>query len=144
MTFTIVVEGNIGTGKSTLLNTIKARHPDLVDIVTEPIDKWQNCRGSNLLELMYNDAKKNALVFQTFVQLTKVQMHKRPTDKPFRLMERSLMSARYCFIENLFANDYIDSVEYAVLDEWFNHLMIDYKIDQIVYLRTEPTISLKE
>ena len=35
--------------------------------------------------------------------------------------------------------------EYAVLSEWFNFLItcpqLDFKIDQIVYLRTEPEVA---
>lgn len=46
-TLTVSVEGNIGSGKTTFLNFCKAR-PDIT-VFPEPIDKWRNVRGENLL-----------------------------------------------------------------------------------------------
>lgn len=45
--FTVVVEGNIGSGKTTFLNHFQSY--ENVSILTEPIDLWKNCSGSNLL-----------------------------------------------------------------------------------------------
>jgi len=112
--FTILVEGNIGSGKSSFLKIIQESNPDEVDIVPEPIEKWQDCNGVNLLQQMYEDPKKNSFAFQTYVQLTKVELHRTATNKPYRIMERSLLSARYCFIENLLRNEMITTSEYAV------------------------------
>ena len=145
--YTIVVEGNIGSGKTSFLELVQASSPESVEIMKEPVEQWQNCQGNNLLELMYDDPKKNSFAFQTYVQLTKVQMHEKASEKPFCLMERSVLSARYCFIENLHNNNTITESEYAVLDEWFKHLTtspsFNFKIDQIVYLRTDPTVSFE-
>lgn len=44
---TICVEGNIGSGKTTLLNEL-ALHPD-IEVFEEPVEKWRNVRGNNLL-----------------------------------------------------------------------------------------------
>ena len=145
--YTIVIEGNIGAGKTSFLELIRASSPETVDILTEPVEQWQNCQGNNLLQLMYEDPQKNSFAFQTYALLTKVQMHEMPTTKPFHLMERSVLSARYCFIENLHNNNTITESEYAVLDEWFKHLatspLFNFKVDQIVYLRTDPKVSFE-
>ena len=53
-------------------------------------------------------------------------------------MERSLFSARFCFVENLFRQGYLAEPEYVVLDEWFKYLSPDVKVDLIVYLKTKP------
>lgn len=45
--FTVSVEGNIGSGKSTLLQHF-AKFND-VEVLQEPVDKWRNVRGYNLL-----------------------------------------------------------------------------------------------
>lgn len=42
--FTIVVEGNIGSGKTTFLNEFKDMENEL-EIMPEPVDKWRNCQG---------------------------------------------------------------------------------------------------
>lgn len=49
--FTIVVEGNIGSGKSTFLSQFA--HLEHVDVLSEPIEKWCNVGGKhNLLEVV--------------------------------------------------------------------------------------------
>lgn len=47
--FTVLVEGNIASGKSTLLEFFSKRLNQNALIVTEPIDKWMNCGNVNLL-----------------------------------------------------------------------------------------------
>ena len=59
-------------------------------------------------------------------------------------MERSLFSARHCFVENLHDTGKMSDAEFSVLCEWFNFLAggqlpkIDIGVDLIVYLRTSP------
>ena len=89
---TIVVEGNIGSGKTTFLDLFKDR-PDVFEIMAEPVDKWRNCQGHNLLDKMYTDPKRYSLLFQTYVQLTMLQQHTaaQKAPRPVRIMERSLL-----------------------------------------------------
>ena len=147
--YTVIVEGNIGSGKSTFLGPFKetcseSTNPlsDVVEVCDEPVDKWRNFHGTNLLQLMYEDPKRWSLMFQHYVQLTLIQQHTKITNKPIRVMERSLLSARYCFVENLYNGGNMTDAEYTVLSEWFNFLItlpqLNFKIDQIVYLRTDP------
>ena len=53
-------------------------------------------------------------------------------------------SARYCFVENLYNSGKMADCEYSVLSEWFNFLtscpQMDFKVDQIIYLRTDPEV----
>ena len=60
------------------------------------------------------------------------------------MMERSLFSARHCFVENLHDTGKMSDAEYSVLCEWFDFLAgggaskVDIGVDLIVYLRTTP------
>lgn len=45
--FTVFIEGNIGAGKTTFLNHFKKY--DDVCLFTEPVEKWRNVEGHNLL-----------------------------------------------------------------------------------------------
>ena len=72
--FTVVVEGNIGSGKTTFLQHFNKFNED-VEILAEPVDKWRNANGHNLLQMMYQDPHRWSLAFQTYVQLTMVQNH---------------------------------------------------------------------
>lgn len=50
--FTVFIEGNIGSGKTTFLNHFKKF--DNVCLLTEPVEKWRNCGGVNLLVSLIN------------------------------------------------------------------------------------------
>lgn len=71
--------------------------------------------------------------------------HMMKTNRPVKLMERSLFSAKYCFAENLRRNGLMAESEYQVLSSWFDHLVncpeLDLGVDLIVYLRTKPEIA---
>ncbi|KAM7058766.1 thymidine kinase 2, mitochondrial isoform 11-T11 [Molossus nigricans] len=81
-----------------------------VEVLPEPVPKWRNVRGHN------------------------------PLMSPVRLMERSIHSARYIFVENLYRSRKMPEVDYVVLSEWFDWIVknTDVSMDLIVYLRTTP------
>ena len=144
--FTVLIEGNIGSGKTTFLKHFSKF--DNIEVITEPVEKWTNVKGSNLLQKMYEDPERWAFVFQTYVQLTMLQQHTENNDRQIKIMERSLYSARYCFIENLFKSGKIQRSEYTVLVEWFEFLTtrvneVDLGVDLIVYLRTSPEKAME-
>ncbi|XP_053459304.1 thymidine kinase 2, mitochondrial isoform X2 [Nycticebus coucang] len=89
---------------------------------------------------MYRDACRWGLTLQTYVQLTMLDQHTRPQTSPVRLMERSIHSARYIFVENLYRSGKMPEVDYVILSEWFDWIVrnIDVSIHLIVYLRTTP------
>uniref|UniRef100_A0A8I5U6A1 Thymidine kinase 2, mitochondrial n=2 Tax=Pongo TaxID=9599 RepID=A0A8I5U6A1_PONAB len=109
-------------------------------VLTEPVSKWRNVRGHNPLGLMYHDASRWGLTLQTYVQLTMLDRHTRPQVSSVRLMERSIHSARYIFVENLYRSGKMPEVDYVVLSEWFDWILrnMDVSVDLIVYLRTNP------
>lgn len=134
----ICVEGNIASGKTTCLEFFS--HTTDIEVLTEPVSKWRNVRGHNPLGLMYHDAHRWGLTLQTYVQLTMLDQHTRPLTSPVRLMERSIHSARYVFVENLYRSGKMPEVDYVVLSEWFDWITrnMNVSIDLIVYLRTTP------
>ncbi|KAB7493974.1 Deoxynucleoside kinase [Armadillidium nasatum] len=138
--FTVCVEGNIGCGKTTLLNYFSQFQE--VDVLHEPVKKWTNLNNYNLMDLMYKNPERWSHLFQTYVQLTMIEQHIKPSSKPTKLLERSLLSARYCFVENLFRSGKMTGAEYSVYCQWFEMIssLLDCKVDLIVYLRTDPCI----
>ncbi|XP_016041359.1 thymidine kinase 2, mitochondrial isoform X2 [Erinaceus europaeus] len=134
----ICVEGNIASGKTTCLEFFA--NTTGIEVLTEPVSKWRNIHGHNPLALMYGDAFRWGLTLQTYVQLTMLEQHTRPQTLPVRLMERSIHSARYIFVENLYRRGDMSEVDYVILSEWFNWILrnINVSVDLIVYLRTTP------
>lgn len=136
--FTVLVEGNIGVGKSTLLNYF--RRYDDVEIVVEPLEKWQNLNGSNLLDLMYRDATTWGFPFQIYALLLMLQNHVLRTAKNVKILERSLFSAHNCFNKILREQNHLKKEEYDILNEWMEYVQgnFDVRPDLIVYLRASP------
>uniref|UniRef100_K1Q5R8 Thymidine kinase 2, mitochondrial n=1 Tax=Magallana gigas TaxID=29159 RepID=K1Q5R8_MAGGI len=45
-------------------------------MVPEPVHKWKDVDGYNTLDMMYKDASRWSLAFQSYVQLTMAEGHK--------------------------------------------------------------------
>lgn len=155
---TICIEGNIGCGKSTLLEFIKLKYGESKNenwsVLVEPIESWRNVNGENLLNYLYENPARYSFTFQSYAQLTMMEQHKK---KP-KLMERSLYSGRYCFLETLYQLNRISKLEYSILDKWFKYLIderekddptqqfesaktsnsVGVNIGMIIYLRCTP------
>ncbi|XP_053291652.1 thymidine kinase 2, mitochondrial isoform X4 [Pleuronectes platessa] len=134
----ICVEGNIASGKTTCLEYFSKTSN--IEVLTEPISKWRNVRGHNPLALMYQDPERWGITLQTYIQLTMLDRHLSSITAPVRMMERSLFSAKYIFVDNLFRSGKMPEVDYAVLSEWFDWITtnISIPVDLIVYLQTSP------
>ena len=70
--YKVVIEGNIGCGKSTLLSQFENERN--IQVLPEPVEKWQNLSGCNLLQRLYENPKRWAFQFQNYVQLTRLQL----------------------------------------------------------------------
>lgn len=64
---------------------------------------------------------------------------------PVKLMERSLFSARYCFVQNLHQSGLMNDAEFAVYEEYFNFLTREpeLRVDLIIYLKASPNVCLQ-
>ncbi|XP_034079299.1 thymidine kinase 2, mitochondrial isoform X1 [Gymnodraco acuticeps] len=134
----ICIEGNIASGKTTCLEYFSKTSN--IEVLTEPVSKWRNVRGHNPLGLMYQDPERWGLTMQTYVQLSMLDQHLSTISAPVRMMERSIFSAKYIFVENLYRSGKMPEVDFAVLSEWFDWITtnISIPVDLIVYLQTSP------
>jgi deoxyadenosine/deoxycytidine kinase len=140
--YLVYVEGNIAAGKSTFINMLKGELNESSECFLEPLEKWTNLRGVNLLEDMYASPKSKSFNLQTYIQLTMAEIQMNKQTKPIKITERSLMSERFVFIENLLENDLIGTVELSILDEWYQFLSKQFnKVNEIIYLQTTPETS---
>ncbi|XP_017462099.1 PREDICTED: deoxynucleoside kinase [Rhagoletis zephyria] len=92
---------------------------------------------------MYVNPERWAMTFQSYVMLTMLERHTKLTNKPIKILERSLYSAKYCFVENLHKSGLIHDAMYEILKEWYNYVeeIAHIQADLIVYLRTTPEIA---
>lgn len=138
----IIVEGNIGAGKSTFLKIIQDNLA--CQVVFEPSEKWQNISGKgNLLDNFYKDTPRWAYTFQSYAFITRTLAQKQSAkNNPYltQVLERSVFSDKYCFAKNLYESGHMSDMEWTLYNEWFNWFFEDYvqKPDGFIYLRTNP------
>ncbi|EYU28229.1 hypothetical protein ABFS82_14G319600 [Erythranthe guttata] len=145
---TLCVEGNISVGKSTFLQrianeTIELR--DLVEIVPEPVDKWQNVGPDhfNILDAFYAEPERYAYTFQNYVFVTRVMQERESSAgiKPLRLMERSVFSDRMVFVRAVHEAKWMNEMEISIYDSWFDPVISSLPgliPDGFIYLRASP------
>ncbi|XP_062180826.1 uncharacterized protein LOC133885176 [Phragmites australis] len=145
---TFCVEGNISVGKTTFLQrianeTIELR--DLVEVVPEPIGKWQDVGPDhfNILDAFYAEPHRYAYTFQNYVFVTRVMQERESQGgiKPLRLMERSVFSDRMVFVRAVHEANWMNEMEISIYDSWFDPVVSSLPgliPDGFIYLRASP------
>jgi deoxyadenosine/deoxycytidine kinase len=132
----ISIEGNIGSGKSTILKIIRENFPELA-ILDEPLTEWQNVgegKNINLLGLYYQNPARWGFTFQIYAFMSRVNKwteYSRMTGNGVRISERSLLSDRYIFASIMSDMDILDPAEHAIYLQFYDHLV---KMNDIVDL----------
>nr|ACO10333.1 Thymidine kinase 2, mitochondrial precursor [Caligus rogercresseyi] len=140
--FIINVEGIVGTGKTTFLDYMK-EYP-YMDILPEPINKWTNLNGTDLLGLAFENPSRWSMTQESYVQLTLTEEHLRPYGI-VKIMERSPHSAISVFSRQFYEAGQMTEVEFNVLNAWYNFLndKLDLTTDLTIYLRLDPELAYK-
>lgn len=139
-----VLEGNIGAGKSTLLSLLEKSFQNIF-IIYEPVDKWKNVGGDNLLAEFYTVPTRWGFTFELYSMFTKIKALRDAmlSDAEIIIMERSIMSD-WVFQNISYNTEKIDLKELAILEEIRCFFTKDMpKIDGIIYLNTKPVECLK-
>eukprot|EP00873_Tetraselmis_striata_P040720 jgi/Tetstr1/460984/TSEL_006136.t1 len=157
---TLCVEGNIGVGKTTFLQKLIGQSVELqqvVEVVPEPVEQWQNVGDGNinLLEMFYNDQRRYAYTFQHYVFVTRVMQEKHSREhmaaqgeankKSLRLLERSVFSDRMVFVRAVHEAKCMSDVELSIYDSWFSPMvsvMPTLVPDGFIYLKADPRTCL--
>jgi len=144
--YIILVEGNVGSGKSTFLDIMES-WPG-VEVFQEPVEMWRNINGDNLFQKMIINPTRWATTFQLFSTNTRVQQYKkaRQSKRPVVLLERSLFSERFCFVQMLRDNQEISNGEFSLLDRYYKMAtsnLTELQVDKVVYIRSHPDVLME-
>lgn len=132
---TIIIEGNIGSGKSTF--TKRFLQDNNILTLLEPLEEYRDVQGVNLLERMYKNPEKFSFHFQHHALMTMRKRHIEQTTKKFKIMEPSIFSCN-CFVETRKRTEGFEDFEAHLLLEnakIYREGSKDFEIDMIVYLR---------
>lgn len=144
----ISIEGNIGSGKSTLVEYLKSLGTYV--FVDEPVSEWLAIKdkdGHNALECFYKNQKDNAFCFQILAYITRLKklmdkIKESPSDVII-ITERSIETDRNVFAKMLYEDGFLSSIEWETYNYWFDTFKETSKVDSIIYIKTSPEKCLE-
>jgi deoxyadenosine/deoxycytidine kinase len=145
----ISIEGNIGSGKSTILEKLEGFMKDNNRIVflKEPVDIWEKIKdpvtGENILQKFYVDKDKYAFPFQVMAYASRLSMIRnkiKSNDVDVIICERSLDADKHIFAKMLYNEGSIDDVSYQIYNHFYKEYAEDYKLDGIVYIDADAEV----
>ena len=142
----ISIEGNIGAGKSYLIEAVRKfiKH---TRIVAEPLEIWNNIKfkdGEDILTKFYGNMKRYGFLMQINCLGTKLRQI-REANQINIVTERSFETDRRVFSEALMSDELMDPAEIEVYD---NLKVAICEIGNIlptcyIYLRVDPEVCLE-
>jgi deoxyadenosine/deoxycytidine kinase len=147
------IEGNIGGGKSTMLQSLKIKHPEYI-YIDEPVDMWQSLKtddNKSLLQLFYQDTTRWAYTLQNTAFITRVTNAKQaidslkdqPNDKVYVLItERCVLTDRYVFAQMLKDDHKLSDIEWNVYLFWYQLFCDMIPIKGLIYISTEYDVCV--
>lgn len=139
-----IVEGNIGTGKSTFLQALQRSLSHTI-VTLEAVDYWQNeSNGQSILQNFYRMPARWAYSMETIALKIRVQEHIQQQQSLLpNIIERSIYSGYHCFAKNSFEQGFLNQLEWNMYNAWFNFLTAKQCLPPtgFIYLRADPLVS---
>lgn len=148
MNIIISIEGNIGSGKSTILKQLK-NYTDNIVYIDEPVDEWESIKDSNnnsILELFYANQEKHAFNFQILAYITRLRLiinAIKINKNKIIICERSIFTDKYVFAKMLFDQNKISDIEWKTYNYWFSTFEEITRLNGIIYVDTNPETCFK-
>lgn len=139
-----IVEGNIGTGKTTFLKALQ-QSVSYATVILEAVDYWQNeANGQSILQSFYEQPQRWGYSMEAIALKIRMQEHiKQQRAVIPNIVERSIYSGYYCFAQNSFEQGYLNQLEWNIYNAWFNFLTSQNCLPPagFIYLRANPKLS---
>ena len=143
------IDGNIGSGKSTLMKNLCEYYKDEPNVVSlrEPVDEWEKVKDENgvtMLEKFYEDPEKYAFSFQMMAYVSRLKVFKdavkniNSSKKVYIITERSLYTDKMVFAKMLYDTNKIEKVNYQIYLNWFDTFSEEFPVHKVIYVKTDP------
>ena len=139
------IDGNIGSGKSTLIEMLRGEYK----IIDEPVTEWNTIvdnDGENIITKFYKDITRWAFPFQMMAYISRLVKFKEMIKKypnAILISERSTFTDYNVFAKMLYDSKKITEIEYTIYCKWFDEFMKEIPIKGYIYLKTSPEICLQ-
>jgi deoxyadenosine/deoxycytidine kinase len=144
----VSVEGNIGAGKSTLIEKLQKKYNNDTRVIFmfEPVKEWESLKdekGKNMLEKFYENPTKYAFAFQIMAFNSRLQIMRDTiqyaieTNVEVIVMERSLDADFHIFAKMLYEEGCMEKVEFEIYSKMASYELNEYGVDGIIWLDTD-------
>jgi deoxyadenosine/deoxycytidine kinase len=144
----ISIEGNIGSGKSTLVEGLRQKYMSHGEIcfLQEPVDEWECIRDANgqtVLEKYYGNQERYAFSFQMMAYISRLSQLRNAIKQGYRtiITERCVHTDKMVFAQMLYDDKKIEEVEYQIYNKWFDEFIDDIPEFHYVYVKTTPDVA---
>ena len=137
----VTIEGNIGSGKSTLVKKLRDHLSSTWKFLDEPVDEWLKLKdeeGRSLIELFYNDKKRYSYTFQNYAYITRMRKIMETYSGDINITERCVLTDKHVFAKMLTDDGYMNKMEEHMYNDWFDIFKKFANIDLVVYIKTNP------
>ena len=145
----IAIEGNIGSGKSTLVSKLEEIFKNNTDyyFLQEPVSIWNTIKDENgvtILEKFYNETEKYAFQFQMMAYISRLSILReaiKNKNAKYIITERSIYTDSNVFAKMLYDDKKINLIEYTIYKKWFDEFISEIPISKIIYVKTDPEVA---
>jgi deoxyadenosine/deoxycytidine kinase len=144
----ISIEGNIGAGKTTIIEQMQKRIVNnKIIFLREPVDLWESIKdsqGEGILVKFYKDPAKYAFPFQVMAYATRLSMVrnivKNNPECEIIICERSLDADKNIFAKMLYNDGLIDEVCFQIYNRFYTEYSDDFNLKGIIYIDADPDV----
>lgn len=147
-TIIISIDGNIGSGKSTLVKNLKTYYnsDSSIYFLEEPVAIWETItdkEGHNILKNYYEDQNKYAFPFQMMAYISRLALLREALTKNYKVIitERCVYTDKMVFAKMLYDANKIGEIEYKIYNLWFDEFIKDLPKFHFIYVETMPEIA---
>lgn len=144
----IAIEGNIGVGKTTLIDYLKINNIFDAEFLYEPVDDWLQIKdsdGKSIFQKYNENREKYAFDFQHiayYARMKKLFELIYNSEKNIIFMDRSLGTDKNVFEKMLYDNGMIDELENKIYEYWDSYVQTQLHIKKnIIYLKCDPSVA---
>jgi len=142
----VSIDGNIGSGKSTLVKHLKEIFKDdnRFVFIQEPVNMWMENTdkktGENILTKFYNNQEKYGFSFQIMAYATKLHILKEAIkNNPGKIIitERCVYTDKNVFAKMLYDESKIEDVCYNIYNFMFDEFLGNTTVNRYIYVKTD-------
>ena len=151
----ISIEGNIGSGKTKLINNLRIKYEfkknvKFLDNSYKTLFHLKDDDNKNLIDYFSEDKVKYSYILQNFLFIIKTKnlinmikdnyysIYQKPI---YIICERSVNSDKNVFTKYLYDEKSISEMEYKIFNYWYDYVFPIVKVNNIIYLKTLPEIA---